>query len=156
MRLLIVSDSHGYISALERILNKENEADVVFHLGDGAVDFERFSDLLKTKQVFRLKGNCDSAQLGLPTEILAALGNDRIFACHGHMFSVKSSLMTLMFSGLEKEATICLYGHTHIPSVDYRNGMLFLNPGSAGNGRYATIDLKSDAPAFPSMHILSD
>ena len=33
-----------------------------------------------------------------------------------------------------------IYGHTHVPLDEVRNGIRFLNPGAMKNGNYLTIE----------------
>jgi putative phosphoesterase len=53
----------------------------------------------------------------------------------------------------EPRPQIYIYGHSHIPLVDQRDGVLFLNPGAAGKPRFgrrpslALLDLGSQASA---------
>ncbi len=156
LRLLILSDSHGAVFHLKRILQKETGADVVFHLGDGAPDLRSCADLMKDKQTFANKGNCDGSLHHLPAENIVSFENQTVFACHGHIYGVKNSLTPLMFAAMKHEASICLYGHTHIPSIDFRNGIIFVNPGAVYDGRYATIDIFEDKQPYPGLHVINE
>ena len=62
------------------------------------------------------------------------------------MYNVKYGLADLVRAGQEMQANVVLFGHTHIPMVDYREGMHLMNPGSLGmprgsNGTYGVLDV---------------
>ena len=50
---------------------------------------------------------------------------------HGHTQRVKYSLLSLGLLAEQKQAAAVLFGHTHIPKVEYSStGRLLFNPGS--------------------------
>ena len=59
--------------------------------------------------------------------------------CHGHKYNVKSSLLALKYKGMEKNADIILFGHTHVPYIDDTDGIIMLNPGSVST--YGIIEI---------------
>ena len=54
----------------------------------------------------------------------------KIFACHGHRYGVKQSLVKLAARAKELGCTIALYGHTHDAREDVIDGVTLLNPGT--------------------------
>ena len=154
MRVLIFSDSHGQKETMLKAFHAENEPGAVYHLGDGAAEFKALSADFGKAILLGHKGNCDSGDCGFPTESLRELCGVKLFACHGHTQHVKSGLIELMFSAMERNAKICLYGHTHIPDVTYHNGIWFVNPGAAMIGRYAVIELGEDGSIYPKLQSL--
>lgn len=141
MRLLVLSDSHGSRSFPELILKKEPACDIIVHLGDGADDLNGLMRYTARKQLWLTKGNCDPVCLGLKEKHVFTVEGVTVLACHGHPFGVKTGLDALYFEGLKEHAALCLYGHTHVAADDEYNGVRFLNPGAAGSGRYAVIDV---------------
>lgn len=86
-------------------------------------------------------GNCDWGSLDEP-ERLIELGGVRIFMMHGHTRNVKYSGMSAYYAAKELGADILLYGHTHVPTVDYDGTLYTMNPGTAGDrnrGSYGVI-----------------
>ena len=150
MKILVVSDTHrntGRFSELMQEFSKKISA--VIHLGDnvGDVDFIKKNYRLP---VYAVAGNCDYGG-NIPHEVLLHIGGKRVFFTHGHYYNVRNNnVETLAKRALEVEADICLYGHTHIPSVQVRNGIIFFNPGSLseprGNSRpsYGIIKIEDD------------
>ena len=55
-----------------------------------------------------------------------------IFAVHGHRYHVKNGLLSLRYAALEQGAHIALFGHTHCPYCEFRDGLWLLNPGACG------------------------
>lgn len=133
-RLLVISDTHGATDALDRLLAKEDRLYGVIHLGD----YVRDADYIKTKgfTVYSVKGNCD-AGIDQVTEQILHIEGKKIWITHGHTYGVKFSLQRLLYRALELEADAVLYGHTHAAANGYEQGILFLNPGSLSEPRYA-------------------
>lgn len=143
MKILVVSDSHHNEYELEQIL-KHNcpGCSAVFHLGDGCDDMLAFRNYTAGVPEYLIKGNCDRYSPVEPCErIITTVGGKKIFACHGHRYSVKERKDTLYYAALQEHADICLYGHTHIRSLEQEDGMIILNPGSAADGEFAIIDI---------------
>ena len=55
-----------------------------------------------------------------------------VFCCHGHRYGVKSGLARLAARAKELGCEVALYGHTHRAAVEEVDGVLCVNPGSAG------------------------
>lgn len=141
MKLLILSDSHGDRGALERCTEQE-KPDLIYHLGDYCSDGLWLGARFFHIPLFAVAGNCDF-RAQQPEQVVDELESVRIFACHGHRYNVKSGLMALKFAVQEQNASLCFFGHTHIPFLDKKDGVTFLNPGACG-GRspcYAVANL---------------
>lgn len=141
-RALVLSDSHRDYISITQALRLHPEADTVFFLGDGEDDFytQAVSALLIGKKVTALAGNCDLYS-ALPKEELVPLGGKHIFALHGHTRYVKHGLQALQEAVHENQADIALYGHTHIPRVDYIDGVYYMCPGSIRQGSYGIVEI---------------
>ena len=127
--LLVISDTHGNVSALEKIKSIMSESDYVFFLGDGALDILKYRDLLKGK-LYAVDGNCDGCVFG-KKEGVVTIENHRILYTHGDLYSVKRSLLKLELEAKEKNADVVLYGHTHEAKEEVADGITFVNPGEA-------------------------
>ncbi len=127
---LIVSDSHGRRAAVAKIAPLMAENDYLIHLGDGAADFIGARREYPEK-TYVVKGNCDAA-IGEEECVIEAEGLS-IFCCHGHKYGVKSGLSRLVARTKELGCEIALYGHTHRAAVEVQEGVLCINPGSAGS-----------------------
>ncbi len=149
IRALILSDSHRDYLSLAEAVRLHREADAVFFLGDGEDDFytQAVSRELTDKKVTAVAGNCDLYS-SLPKEEVIPLGGKRFFALHGHTRFVKHGLQALLEAAQEKNADIAIYGHTHIPRVDYVDGIYLLCPGSIRQGAYGIVDITDKGEIF--------
>lgn len=128
MRILIVSDSHGRNKYLSKVLDKVGDIDLFLHLGDleGSEDFiETFVDC----RIEMVAGNNDYFT-ELPKEKLIQIGKYTIFMTHGHRYSVYYGTQQLKEAARSRNADIVMYGHTHIPSIEYGDDVIAINPGS--------------------------
>lgn len=126
---VILSDSHGRKGVLEKVSPLFGENDYLVHLGDGSADMRNtFSEF--PEKTYICRGNCDFAY-GQDEFVIQAEGK-RIFCCHGHRYGVKSGLSRLASRAKELDCEIALYGHTHRAAAEEINGVLCINPGSAG------------------------
>ena len=125
--LSVLSDTHGNISSIEKILPVLKESDYVVHLGDGIGDMKYFERELKGKYI-SVRGNCDFS-FGEKYSFLE-IENLKILITHGDMFGVKQSLLRLRMFAEENGACAAFYGHTHIAEECTDNGITLFNPGS--------------------------
>lgn len=140
MKIVVMSDSHGNAEAVEKVIAKNPDADGFYHLGDGWRDFV-FA--VTNSDVFRVgvKGNCDIG-CELPHKDVRTLDGVKIAATHGEGFH---GLAGAVLFGAKEKAKIVLHGHTHIPNIDFANGMFIVCPGTLKYGTtqtYAVIELK--------------
>ncbi len=147
MRIVVVSDSHRNFFALQKVLEKHPEADMVIHLGDGEAEFEDIQQLYPHFRYAWVSGNCDIASSS-PSTVLLRLDGKNIYCTHGHTLGVKSSLETLKTAARVARASVVLYGHTHIPHTEYDGGLYVMNPGSVSlsRGRGPTYGLLDITP----------
>ena len=78
MRILVISDSHGNTRNIERALEKQPEANIIIHLGDGADDIVDLEFVYRDKQFYQVAGNCDWGS-SLPLEGELNVENKAIF-----------------------------------------------------------------------------
>ena len=128
MKVLIVSDTHGREDNLEKVLEKESPIDAMVHLGDveGSEDYIR---ILTDAPVYMVAGNNDFFS-SLPREKEIMAGNYRVFMTHGHYYYVGSGIEDLKREALARGADVAMFGHTHIPLIEYGDGIVVMNPGS--------------------------
>ncbi|MBR5224913.1 MAG: metallophosphoesterase [Clostridia bacterium] len=132
-RVGVFSDSHGDQKALYDLMEKMGYLDAVCFLGDVSKDAMFLSDLCsgmpQQPAFYGVRGNNDLASM-LPDSMIADLGGVRAYLTHGHLCA---GPLALAYRALENECSVALFGHTHIPFYSYEQGVLLLNPGSAGN-----------------------
>ena len=149
-KLLVLSDSHGGRTAIERVLMKEiKNINALIFLGDGLRDLELALTLYPKLRAYSVAGNCDYGALE-PTDGLAAFDGVVIFYTHGHMYGAKYDLDTLADAASARGAEVALFGHTHRPVNDRVEGLYVVNPGTAGMGSSPTLKLRVLAIRAPS------
>lgn len=128
MQIVIVSDTHGMYQPIIEKLNTLKRIDLLIHLGDYVQDGERIAEELGVESII-VRGNGDPGSNYKDEEILT-IEDTRIFITHGHKYDIKYNLNRLYYRGLELEADIVLFGHTHIPLIQEEGDILLFNPGS--------------------------
>ena len=142
MKILVLADSHGDISAVSKAFETE-KPDAVLHLGDYARD----ADVITGVPVYKVEGNCDRPD-GSPEIRKVKLGGAKIFMTHGHIFNVKWDTASYVNHCLYRNMDVALFGHTHVPFAERYGNMLLLNPGTCGKGNkktYAVLEIENGA-----------
>ena len=128
MLIAVVSDTHRVIKYIDLAKQLIKDADVLIHLGDNIDDVDVLKSGFKG-EVYAVAGNCDySAKY--PKEGIIEVNGKKIFFTHGDLYGVKSSINSIYYRGKELGVDIVLFGHTHEPYKEEKNGMLLMNPGS--------------------------
>ncbi len=139
MRLLILSDSHNHLYYARKVIEKlKDRIDLVIHLGDHDKDALVLNSEFPEINLDYVKGNCDFDSSS-PSEKMIHLSGKKILMLHGHNHHVKWGYDRIAYYGQKKEADILLFGHTHVPFMDYYGKMLLLNPGSISLPRATSI-----------------
>jgi len=148
-RILVLSDSHGHnLSNLLMKARSMGEADAVLHAGDGCRDLEPYRSGLP--DIYQVLGNCDLFPAA--GELCFELFKKRFLLCHGHRYQVKSTMSLLEDRAHEVGADVCVFGHTHVPFNEYKNGVLYLNPGAAWDGHFSVLLMLADGTLYPRMY----
>ncbi len=123
----MISDTHGLLRP--EALAALRGSDRIIHAGDvGAPGIlERLSQLAAVSAV---GGNVDLADWAepLPRSATLELGGSRIHVLH--------DLGELDLDPLAAGVAAVVSGHSHRPGVRRQDGVLFVNPGSAGRRRF--------------------
>lgn len=146
MKILIVSDSHGRNSNLEKALEKVKPIDLFLHLGD----FEGSEDYIRTIVDCRAEmvpGNNDFFT-GLEKDKLITIGNYTVFLTHGHRYGVNFGTQRLKDTAMQYGAGIAIFGHTHRPLIDLNGAIWAINPGSITQPRQ-----EGGRPSFIIMEV---
>lgn len=138
MKIGVISDTHlsGYDDRLRHLMDDYfYDVSLILHAGD-LVDI-RVLDAFAGKDVKAICGNMDPQPVrqSLPDRLIINLNNYRIGLIHGWgmPFGLENKLLK------EIGRVDCLvYGHTHRPANVVRDGILFFNPGSATDTRFAS------------------
>lgn len=133
MKILIVSDSHGRHTYLDRIVEKVAPIDLLLHLGDLEGGEEHIRQIAPC-QVEMVSGNNDYFTT-IEREKVIEIGKYRVFMTHGHRYHVYYELETIREAAAQRFADIVMFGHTHIPLLDQSLGITVINPGSISQPR---------------------
>lgn len=147
MQIAVISDTHRDKNSMRYSLNKIKRAEILFHLGDNIEDIQFYKENFHGK-IINVKGNCDF-NCKEESEKIVHIDNIKFFITHGHKYNVKENIFRLNYKAHEIGAKVVLYGHTHIPSIEYEDGIWFINPGSLAlprvrNKTLSLIDISAD------------
>lgn len=154
MKIVVVSDTHGNYLAPLALLDSAG-ADLLIHLGDEIADARLIEPLLEIP-LLKVPGNCDHGTNG-PRELLETIAGKRFFITHGDSYRVKNGLESLLRKAAEYRAAVVLFGHTHSPCVQKRDGILLVNPGtlmaSSDTKSYAILTLTVSSVTAEIIHL---
>jgi uncharacterized protein len=141
LQVLVVSDSHGSITRLQDIIDREIPFDCIIHCGDGAGDL-MYVQLPPGCPVVRVAGNVDTLRMPEVSRIeVQELGDVSIMVTHGDLFQVNRDYGHLFMEGKHRKVDAIFCGHTH---VQYKGNEtpVIINPGAANRGQYARCALE--------------
>ena len=128
-----MSDTHGNLENIRKVMEKHKDIKNVFHLGDGRSDIDLIKEEYKDKTFFRVCGNCDCCTTE-PVTLIETVEGKKFLLTHGHEFNVKNNLDLLLNKAKKERADAALFGHTHKPIKKEVDGIILFNPGSL-NGK---------------------
>lgn len=148
MRILVISDSHGRTSEIEKAIEAQKDAKHIFFLGDCVRDIEDCPFIYEDRTFHIVSGNCDGETMNKTSDSIVLNGR-KIFFTHGHFYGVKGGISKLKEKAIREGFDLVLYGHTHTSDIQYADGIHFVNPGSLCSGRgsstgYAVIDIEKN------------
>lgn len=153
MKIIVISDTHGEISAAVRILQAE-KPDLLLHLGDYIRDAEDLERIFPTLPLCAVPGNNDWFSHEPKERVIRPEGVG-IFFCHGHTTNVRASLINQKLKAQQENCTLSLFGHTHSPYLEKSGKIWMFNPGSLTySDTYGRIELKNGAE--PKLEIVTD
>lgn len=140
MKYMVISDIHGGIDNLNKVLdiyNKEHCSKLLI-LGDlfnYGIDLNKEDIInrlnLMKDNIVAVSGNCDNyikdILFDMPYINNTNLNNNNITMTHGHLFD-KNYLSNL-------DSDIIFTGHSHVSNIEIINNKLFVNPGSISKSR---------------------
>ncbi len=143
----LISDTHGLLR--DAALDALRGCDLIVHAGDvGKLEILRALESIAP--VIAVKGNIDTVEdiSALPETAVMDAGTVRIYVLH--------DIHDLDLNPAAAGYQIVVSGHSHKPSSEWRSGVLYVNPGSAGPRRFklpvtvARLDLQRNpwAPEF--------
>ncbi len=148
-KILLISDVHGDIYTLNKILEIEKDVDLKIFAGD--LQKRKYEVIEKNFDYFVL-GNSDFLIKNVPNEIVFEFEEISFYLTHGHLFG--SIFQKIDFNSLIQRAKllnckVAIYGHNHIKNDELINGIRIVNPGSTSFprdgmvGSYAIIEIEN-------------
>jgi putative phosphoesterase len=128
LRVGVIADTHGLLRAeAEQALAG---SDLILHAGDvGNGDI--LTSLASIAPVHTVRGNVDEGSWAksIPDRLRLTLEGVVVLMHHGHLPIDMEELTG---------AQVVIQGHSHRVKLERRDGVLFLNPGSAGRSRFGS------------------
>jgi len=154
-RIGLISDTHGLLR--QEALQVLRGSELIIHAGDVGKP-EILEELRKIAPVVAVRGNVDTEPWAqaLPETAVAEAGAATIYVLH----DVNALDLNPAASGFR----IVVSGHSHKPGKTERDGVLYVNPGSAGPRRFqlpvtvARLNLEEEPlnPEFVDLEIRSE
>ncbi len=126
-RIGVISDTHGLLRP-EAVAALKGSS-LIIHAGDIG-KLEVLETLKQVAPVVAVRGNIDKEPwcLSFPLTQTVEVGQKRLYVIH--------DLSTLDIDPSAAGFDGVIFGHSHQPGIETRNGVIFLNPGSAGPRRF--------------------
>ncbi len=159
MRVLIISDTHGRHTGLDRALEEAGDIDLFIHLGD-VEGGEEYINAVVDCEKHMVRGNNDFFS-DLPREEEFYIGKYKVFITHGHAYYVSLNPEYITEEGAARKADIVMFGHTHKPYLEQKDGITVLNPGSISfprqegrKGSYMIMEIdEGGEPSFEQRYL---
>ena len=123
----LISDTHGLLR--QEALRALAGSDLIIHAGDVG-DPSILEELRRLAPVVAVKGNIDTGAgcRDLPETAVAEVGSGLIYILH--------DIKALDLNPRAAQMAMVVSGHSHKASQEEREGVLYVNPGSAGPRRF--------------------
>ncbi len=123
----VISDTHGLLRP-EAVVALRG-SDRILHAGDVGAP-EILEALATVAPVTAIRGNVDTAAWArsLPVTEVVEAGGVSLYILH--------DLGQLDLTAKAAGFRVVVYGHSHQPKMEEKNGVLYFNPGSAGPRRF--------------------
>jgi len=124
----LISDTHGLLRP--EAIDALTGSDFIVHAGDIG-SLEVLEDLARLAPVTAIRGNVDRGNWAAalpPTEVLEA-GGTYLYVVH--------DIAELDLDPVAAGFRVVVSGHSHQPAAREKDGVLYINPGSAGPRRFS-------------------
>ena len=127
LRVAVLSDTHGLLRP--EVVQNCAGVDHILHAGDVG-DIGILERLRQIAPVTAIRGNIDTSGpcAALPATEMVLLGGVTLYLVH--------AIADLDLRPESAGVNVVISGHSHKPSEERRNGVLYLNPGSVGPRRF--------------------
>ncbi len=140
MKIGVISDTHlnNFPDHLEkRIAKYFKDVDMILHAGD-VVELSVL-DFFSGKKLKLVAGNMDSCEIkqSSPIKLVIPIEGYKVGLIHG--WGSPAGIEDRIIKEFD-DIDILVYGHTHNASSFTKNGVLFFNPGSPTDKRFAAVN----------------
>jgi len=134
MRVGVVSDSHGEIENLRKaarwLVDKQN-VEVIVHLGDNYDDTSVLENL--GVRIVKVPGVFSNyyQDADIPNRVVETFNGRKVLITHTeccHENDLPDDIKPDEIVS-KKAVDVVLYGHTHIPRIEQKQSILYINPG---------------------------
>ena len=136
MRIAVLSDTHlREGKSLPRFVWEHlTQIDMIVHAGD-LTHMGLLEELTCIAPVRAVRGNCDGWDVSLPDRDIIECGVWKIGLVHGNAGKGNSTPDRAYAEFKETPVDVIVFGHSHTPFKELRNGILLFNPGSPTDKR---------------------
>ena len=127
MNIGVISDTHGLLRS--EALKALRGSNFIIHAGDIG-DAQILEELESIAPVTAVRGNVDREAWSrkIPSTNLLEVDGASLYVLH--------ILQELDLKPEAADFQAVVYGHSHVPKQEWKNGVLYFNPGSAGPRRF--------------------
>jgi putative phosphoesterase len=122
----VISDTHGLVRPEAKAVLAA--CDVLVHAGDIGKP-EVLDELRSVAPLTAIRGNVDKWATEMPDSAVVEIEGRRLYVLH--------NLKELDGDPAAEGLDAVISGHSHKPNIAEKNGVLYLNPGSAGPRRFS-------------------
>lgn len=124
----MVSDTHGSNSLFLQLVKRYEPLDMVIHCGD--IEGSEYTIASAAEcEVHMVAGNNDFFS-DAPLEEEFEIGSHRVLLSHGHHYYISMGNERICEEARSRGCDIVIYGHTHRPVIEQKDGVTAVNPGS--------------------------
>ena len=126
-RIGVISDTHGLLR--DGLVSLLAGCDLIIHAGDIG-DPSILHELRTISEVVAVRGNVDAGSWAQALKLceIVEVSSRKMFVIH--------RLNDIAINPASEGIDAVIYGHTHRPDIRSTEGVLYLNPGSAGPRRF--------------------
>lgn len=138
-----MSDSHGSVKFVDQLIEwfNKHEVDKIIHLGDDWEDVIEYTEVIKVPGIFSELYKDPK----IPNRLIFELEGWNVLLTHTREANENDLSTDLKPEEVikNKEANVILYGHTHVPIIERKDGIIYINPG-----HLKPLDKKGYPPTF--------
>ena len=127
MNIGVISDTHGLLRS--EALKALRGSNFIIHAGDIG-DAQILEELESIAPVTAVRGNVDREAWS------RKIPSTNVLEVDGASLYVLHILQELDLKPEAADFQAVVYGHSHVPKQEWKNGVLYFNPGSAGPRRF--------------------